>query len=121
MNTTAIGNHGEDAAVKFLKGKGYTVVSRNYKVKFAEIDIVAYNKSGVLCFVEVKTRKTSDFGYAFEAVDFRKQKKIIQGATAYITANNINCEIRFDVIEVYGKYSSQGFSVSEINHIENAF
>ena len=121
MNTVTIGNFGEDAAARYLEKNGYKVVARNYKPKIAEIDIIAYNREGVLCFVEVKTRKTSLFGYACEAVDFKKQRKITQGALSYIKANNIDCEIRFDVIEVYGKVQGNGFSCEKINHIENAF
>ncbi len=121
MNTVTIGNFGEEAATRYLEKNGYSIVARNYKPKIAEIDIIAYNKEGVLCFVEVKTRKTSLFGYACEAVDFKKQKKITQGALSYIRSHNIDSEIRFDVIEVYGKVQSDGFSISKINHIKNAF
>lgn len=121
MNTVTIGNFGEDAAVRYLEKNGYRIIERNYKPKIAEIDIIAYNKEGVLCFVEVKTRKTSLFGYACEAVDFKKQKKITQGALSYIRSHNIDREIRFDVIEVYGKVIGDSFSVSDINHIKNAF
>ena len=121
MNTVTIGNFGENAAAEYLEKKGYSIVERNYKPKIAEIDIIAYNKEGVLCFVEVKTRKTSVFGYACEAVDFKKQRKITQGAMSYISSHNIDREIRFDVVEVYGKVMNDGFSVLKINHIENAF
>ena len=120
MDRQEIGKLGEKLATKFLKKNGYRIIEKNSHHSHNEIDIIAKNKSYIV-FVEVKTRKTSDFGYAYEAVDYRKQRKINQGAVAYITANNIKSEIRFDVVEVYGKYTLEGFFVSEINHIENAF
>jgi putative endonuclease len=50
-----IGNSGELLASKFLIGKGYTILQRNFRMKFGELDIIARSKDGVLVFVEVKT------------------------------------------------------------------
>lgn len=120
MNTTQIGRLGEDAAARYLESKGYSIAERNFRSHTSEIDIIAYN-NGMICFVEVKTRKNSDFGYPCEAVNYRKRTKITQGAVSYIRSRHIECEIRFDVIEVYGGFVGGVFAVSKINHIENAF
>lgn len=121
MNTTGIGNHGETAACKYLLDKGYKIIERNYNCKIAEIDIVAYDSNDVVCFVEVKTRKSSQFGYAFEAITNEKINQLKKGALCYIKAHRIKCEVRFDVIEVYGNLLGGEFVVDSINHIENAF
>ncbi len=119
MNTKRIGDYGEEYAAKYLAKHGYRIVHRNYRCKNSEIDIIAYD-GDCLCFVEVKTRNRQDYGLACEAVDYRKQKKIISGALFYITVNNINAPVRFDVVEVYLN-GSHLLASKRINIIKNAF
>ena len=114
------GKFGEAYAAKYLEENGYKIIRRNYKTKIAEIDIVAMD-GDVLCFVEVKTRKNKEFGMGLEAVDKNKRNKMILGARSYLATFNPDCDIRFDVVEVYGEMLSTGFAVSEINLIKNAF
>ena len=121
MNTTLIGNMGECAACEYLVKKGYTIVERNYKCKIAEIDIIAYDGNGVLCFCEVKTRRNSKFGYAYEAVNAAKIHQMQLGAQSYIHAKKLDSPMRFDVIEVYGSVTAMGFVTDTINHISDAF
>lgn len=119
MNTKKIGDYGEEYAAKYLSNRGYKIVKRNYKTKFCEIDIIAYDGE-CLCFVEVKTRKREDYGLACEAVDYKKRQKIIKGALFYISVNGITAPVRFDVAEVYIN-SSHLLSARKINIIKNAF
>ena len=121
MNTTLIGNLGEDAACDYLIGRGYKIIERNYKCKIAEIDIIAYDNRGVLCFCEVKTRRDSNFGYGYEAVNSAKIHQLKKGAQSYVRSKKLDCVMRFDVIEVYGRVTSAGFVTDNINHIEDAF
>ena len=93
---------------------GMKIICSNYKTKFGEIDIIAKLENKIV-FIEVKSRTSKDYGLACEAVDYKKIGKITSVAKHYLLTNNIkNCEIRFDVIEVY-------FNEEKINHIENAF
>ena len=116
------GKLGEIYAAKYLKENGYTVLATNHKTSFSEIDIIAMDNScQTLCFVEVKTRKDKLHGTGSDFIFESKIHKMVLGARAYIAANNIDCDIRFDVIEVYGVLLPSGFSVSELNHIKNAF
>ena len=111
------GKLGEDCAAKFLEAKGYSIIARNFRIRSAEIDIIA-QFDGVIVFVEVKTRSDTLHGLPREAVDLRKQKKIIEAASVFLQDENFaDCACRFDVIEVY----LRGGLVEEINHIENAF
>ena len=114
------GRLGEEAAAKYLAQNGYKIIKRNYKSRNSEIDIVATD-GNILCFVEVKTRRSKDFGYAADAVDFYKRQKMILGAKCFLASHRINMPLRFDVVEVYGNIRSSGFDVSEINIIKNAF
>ena len=115
MNTK--GKFGEDCAAQFLADNGYTIVARNFRIRSAEIDIIA-QRDGVLAFVEVKARSSVRHGLPSEAVTLRKQKKIIEAAGVFLQDEKFcDCACRFDVVEVY----LNGERVEEINHIENAF
>lgn len=77
------GNLGEDIAAAALEEQGYAIVTRNYRKRYGEIDIIA-RKENTLYFVEVKTRKSMDFGNPLESVTPQKQRKIYQVAEAYL-------------------------------------
>ncbi|WP_026882310.1 YraN family protein [Clostridium akagii] len=95
-----IGNHGENIAAQYLVNNKYTIIERNFRCKFGEIDIIAYNLD-YLCFVEVKTRYETKFGFPLEAVNITKQHKIQRIAEFYIYEKNCyNLNFRFDVVEV---------------------
>lgn len=112
-----VGKLGEDCAAKFLEAEGYTIVARNFRIRSAEIDIIAQRDS-VLVFVEVKARSSIRHGLPSEAVTLRKQKKIIAAAGVFLQDESFcDCACRFDVVEVF----LSGERVEEINHIENAF
>ena len=67
----------------------------------------------VLCFIEVKTRSTTEFGNPFEAVDKNKENKYYNLSNQFIFANHLeNYQIRYDIIEIVG---------NKINQIKNAF
>ncbi|MFC1645555.1 YraN family protein [Candidatus Omnitrophota bacterium] len=102
MNNTKLelGRKGEDAAVDFLKRKGYKIIERNYRNKLGEIDVIAKD-SNTLCFIEVKTRTNFKFGYPQEAITNFKQKKINRVALSYLKQYNLlNISARFDIISV---------------------
>ena len=108
-------NFGERVAAKYLKQKGYKIITKNYRLKFGEIDIVA-EKDGVIAIVEVKQRAIGTVYLPREAVNISKQKKIKRTAEHYRIKNKLTDRFfRFDVVEVIGDKKP------EINHIENAF
>jgi putative endonuclease len=91
---------GEEEACRFLKKNGCKIVERNYRIRAGEIDIVAKHRNTVL-FVEVKTRRTSDFSQPYEAVGFRKRKNLRLAAKVYAQERNLGrLEFRFDVISI---------------------
>ncbi len=105
------GGRGERAAVRYLKRRGYRILERNFRNPFGEVDIIA--RSGdVVAFIEVKTRLTDIFGAPSEAVDAARRRRYIKAAEFYFAGREMDCTVRFDVIEVMG---------SDINHIISAF
>lgn len=111
------GAWGEQAAADFLVQKGYTILARNYRTRQGEIDLVA-TCARYLAFVEVKTRKSGRFCAAREAVDERKQGRLILAAEQWMQEHPTALQPRMDVIEVYGP---EGGPAYEIHHLENAF
>ena len=118
MDKTKIGRIGEDAAARYLMKKGYLICERNYRLRFGELDIIAMSEDGCTVFVEVKTRKNYDFGYASEFVNRKKQQKLRRAAELYAGRD---IYMRFDIIEVYYEISDDRIFIKEINHIEDAF
>lgn len=112
-NRRLVGSEQETKVQEYLQEKGYEILARNFYTKHGEIDLIA-KKDGYLVFVEVKYRADGRFGEPEEAVDFRKQKKIIAAAQYYLYKNRIPFETpcRFDVAGVMGE---------KIRITENAF
>ena len=97
----SFGRRAEEAACRFLRENGYRVVARNYRTRFAEIDIVAKDKDTV-CFVEVKARSSAAFGLPQESVLGRKQAKICQAAVVFLKERGLlEARSRFDVVAVF--------------------
>lgn len=116
-STITVGRQGEDIAANWLVHQGYTIVKRNYRKKFGEIDIVA-RQGEYLVFVEVKTRSSRQFGSPFEAVHWKKQQQLIRIAKDYLLQEGLSDVLcRFDVLSVY--LEKNGTPRVEI--IENAF
>lgn len=117
-----IGNKGEDYAVKLLKKAHYKITERNFTVRGGEIDIIAEDK-GTLVFVEVKMRKTKEYGAPAEYVSLYKRKRLIYAASCYLERMGRNVpQCRFDVVEIIGTVNEKGkIKVEEANIIKNAF
>lgn len=110
------GRHGEIIASNYLKNKGYRILSRNYRCRDGEIDIIC-EKEHILIFVEVKSRRNTDFGYPEESVTKQKIQHIKKVALNYLNKDsNSYKEIRFDVIGII--FTDDSYN---INHVEAAF
>lgn len=112
-----IGKKGEDIATQFLKKKGYKILERNYRKKYAEIDIIALSSDNVLVFVEVKTRTSQKFGTPFEAITSWKLRPLTQLAMSYQTTHpNLPDSMRIDAIAVE---TDENGTLGKIEHLEN--
>jgi putative endonuclease len=113
----ALGQRGESLAAEYLTGHGYTLIERNARTLYGEIDIVA-SLEGCTVFVEVKTRYSTLFGPPEEAVTRRKQEHMLASASAYIQAHTTLPDAwRIDVIAVQ---INRKTGQVEILHFENA-
>jgi len=113
------GAHGEEIAAKFLRRQGYKVLLRNFRSRKAEVDIVARHKDW-LVFVEVKTRKSEEFGLPSEAVDAEKQRNLTKAALDYLRLlGNPPIHFRFDIVEVV--IAEGANRPDDVRLIQNAF
>ena len=113
------GAMGEILAARFLRDKGYTICSSNFRCRFGEVDIIASDKKH-LVFVEVKTRKENSRYLPREAVTITKQRKLLQTAAMYLSRFPCDLQPRFDVIEVVTD-NDDPMKIVEINHIIGAY
>ena len=99
MNNKTIGNAGEDLACRYLERNGYKIIERNkHYSRFCEIDIIAQYKNTTV-FVEVKTRKTNDYGTPMEAITRTKYENIRKGVQFYLSENKVK-DYRIDVVGI---------------------
>lgn len=111
------GQNAEDAACRYLEGRGLRILARNVRSRFGEIDIVARD-GDTLVFVEVKGRRDSLHGSGFEAVTARKRQKIVRAARAYAASRGLSdTAIRFDVVAL--RWGSGAAPI--IEHAHSAF
>lgn len=113
-----IGDKGEKYALNYLKKHKYKILETNYNARVGEIDIIAESKEKI-SFVEVKTRHSNSVSEPYEAVDFRKQGRIIKAAMMYLAKNETDKFCSFDICEVI--VDGQTLKLLSINYIENAF
>ena len=97
------GRKGEEAAVRYLKSRGYAIVKRNWFCRFGEADIIARDPEGTLCFIEVKTRQSVEAGLPEEAITRSKQSRYERIALCYMMVTDDwddNDSVRFDAIAI---------------------
>ena len=115
MTDQELGQLGENMAEKHLIAQGYQIQARNVRYGKEEIDIVA-RKDERLVVVEVKTRQTAEIGEPWRAVTRKKQRHLIRCAHEYVINNNLDADVRFDIISiVHNSFRT------DLEHIEDAF
>lgn len=120
MESHRVGEWGERHAARYLRRRaGMKILGR--RVRFGpreELDLVARDGE-VLVFVEVKTRRTEDFGRAVSSVDRNKQRALSRAAVHYLRALRYRpLYFRFDVVEVIGERHERK---PVIRHLPNVF
>ena len=101
MSTTSTGRAAEDAAAAFLREQGYKVLDQNWRTRWCEIDIVA-KKDNVVSFVEVKYRKSTDFGSGLDYVTPKKQQQMAFAAQFWVSSHNWSGDYNLSAVEVTG-------------------
>ena len=98
-----LGAYGERLACRYLVERGLTILDRNWRCARGEIDVVALD-AGTLVVCEVKTRTSGAFGAPFEAVTWRKQRRLRQLAGLWRDAHPEHATmlgpLRIDVVSI---------------------
>lgn len=117
MNKQSTGRQGELIAANYLQQNGYTIVLRNWRCRFGEIDLIA-QKDGTLVFVEVRTRHSATSEEAFASIDKMKQTKMARAAQLYLATNDLPSDVdwRIDVIAVILSRTT----APQVAHVEDA-
>lgn len=110
------GMQGENIAASYLAAKNYKILARNWTTGHLELDIIA-KKDDIIVIVEVKTRTGNLEMYdPAIAVNRQKQKQLIRAANRYILNNNLDNEVRFDIISIFIQGKDH-----HVSHLEDAF
>ena len=113
----ASGQAAEDIAARFLVRHGLRLLSRNFRVRGGEIDLICEG-GGALVFVEVRLRSSSNFGGAAASITQRKQQRLIIAARHWLSRHGdafANSDCRFDCVVMDAPDESR------IEWIKNAF
>jgi putative endonuclease len=107
------GRAGEDEAALFLEKKGMKIISRNFRYRGGEIDIIALEEDK-LVFVEVKTWSVYGIESLEQGLDAKKQRRIIETAKYFLSSHREYryMAVRFDVVFIAPK---------GITHLVSAF
>ncbi len=112
-----LGRLGEAAAEQVLQRAGLRVLARRFRLRTAEIDLVA-ERADLVVFVEVKARRGDRYGTPAEAVTAVKRRRMARAALAFLSRHGrTDRRARFDVVEVFVDDSG----VRRVRHIEDAF
>lgn len=117
-STSCTGTWGEAQIAKWMRAKKYRLLASQWRCRFGEIDLIARDPKGMLCFVEVKLRSNLSHGLPREFVHIHKQEKIKKAAMLYMSLFELDEPVRFDVAEVY---TNTDHTTCRISYLENAF
>ena len=120
MNTRqSLGRWGESLAAEFLQAQGYVIIGRNVRTPYGEIDLVAeLAVPPTLVFVEVKTRRSAQYGLPEDAINARKQEHLRSSVNYYLQQHlEFLGAMRVDVIAIQRYHPGEP---PVITHFENA-
>lgn len=101
FSRTQLGALGERIAVEYLQARGLTIVARNWRCRYGELDVIATEDDRTLVFVEVKTRTGDGFGGVEHAVTPMKVRRLRRLAALWLAAQDRRwAQVRIDVIGV---------------------
>lgn len=110
------GLESEKLAALYLQSKGYQLLSKNFRIRGGEIDLIM-QKGGILTFVEVKARSQTRFGSALESITRQKKRLLLRSIATYLVQNKVKTTWQLDVITIHYQKSNKAF----ITHYKNIF
>lgn len=117
LNKIQLGKKGEELARKFFMQQKFNIVDHNFRCRYGEIDLIL-RKDRSFHFVEVKYRRSFEYGLPQESVNRKKQDKIHCVALFWLKKRHLplDSEIHFDVLAI-----SQDDTGTKYEYIEDAF
>lgn len=117
--TKQFGDDGEEIAAEYLEKKGYEIIERNYRFGKGEIDIIVKDpETNFVVFVEVKSRKSLEYGDPVYGITKNKMKQVRRMAELYLYDKQLpELDCRFDVVTVLFR----GKIKPLVEHYINAF
>jgi putative endonuclease len=106
------GEKSEQLACAYLLKQGFVLIKKNFQCKYGELDLIMKD-SETLVIVEVRFRKSNQYGGALESITLKKQSRIIATTQYYLSTHKVKSQIRFDVVALSND--------NDINWIKNAF
>lgn len=98
-----IGKWGEDVAAEYVKNRGFTIIARNQRTPYGELDLIV-RKGTVLVFIEVKTRTSAAYGLPEEAINPAKARHLLESAQHFLQSySDPETDWRVDVIAIQGR------------------
>lgn len=107
------GEEAEAQAAAYLEAHGLRLVTRNYRCRYGEVDLVMRD-GGTLVFVEVRRRSSTTFGGAAASITAAKRGKLISAARHYLAGRTVLPPCRFDAVLIEGE-------PARVTWIRNAF
>jgi putative endonuclease len=116
------GNHYENYACDFLQQQGLTCLYKNFRSRFGEIDLIMQHQQ-TLVFVEVKYRRSANFGSSAESVTYQKQQRLLTTANLFLRyqPHFANYPMRFDVMALRPSQHQTSEPAIEYEWIQAAF
>ena len=122
VTTREQGEYTENLACRFLENKGLKLIEKNFNCRVGEIDLIMKDADN-LVFVEVRYRRSNNFGSGAESITASKQLKLVKTALLYLQQHEkLNkYPSRFDVISITGFIETDNINKINFDWIENAF
>ena len=122
LTTREQGEYTENLACRFLENKGLKLIEKNFNCRVGEIDLIMKDADN-LVFVEVRYRRSNNFGSGAESITASKQLKLVKTASLYLQQHEkLNkYPSRFDVVSITGFIETDNINKINFDWIENAF
>jgi putative endonuclease len=96
------GAEAEALAARFLERQGLTILARNYRCRYGEIDLIARDGATTV-FVEVRRRRSQAYGGAAASITAAKRERLLRAARHYLAGRGAAPACRFDALLVSGE------------------
>jgi uncharacterized protein (TIGR00252 family) len=113
VKTTAVGHRAEAAVADYLAGQGFSIMERNWRTRWCEIDIIA-RKDDIMHFVEVKYRASESQGSGFDYIGPNKLRQLRFAVDYWLAQNDWTGDCRLYAAAVTG-YDQQNIELVEID------